>query len=469
MKRQRALTATTSEPPVNKWESGEDESDPEDDKFDNKKTSPLQRDSKARKKRKLVVTDGLVSAENATQIVGPILYSPHHFLVSEQTLTPHMEQDLHVYILPEHLTGSHDALRNEEIWGSNPYTTESDAVCILQHSGLFNVLDSSIAEDMVALKLILRIHPGNTDMPGSERGGVHSKAGSSKVACLSALQFSVLRDPETSATIENLKRVASFGPQRPSSSTASGGNPNAMNVSATSEAASSSSAASSSFLTASGSNPPSNSNTSPGGTASGGLIPISAATASSQHSGMKRTARRHHSRRHVEEVDSRVSIDVLPDTILQFNLSNELAFQYNLNLICDRGIEPSQWTSHRLRNAVLMIETLHQRYELSWEQEAHPHTATNAQFDTYRFALVKKASSKTRAWHADHTVPLDADNATVVHQGLDWSQLIWGPASLTILSHIYSLRRIFWIARSTPSSSQSATTSPSKPTASNGS
>jgi hypothetical protein len=405
---------------------------------------------------------------NWKAVVGPILYSPAHFLVSEQALTPHLEQDLHVIILPEYLTSNNDALRNEDIWGSNPYSTDSDAVCILQHSGLYNVLDSSISDDMVGLKVVLRIHPGNTDMPGTERGGIKSKPGSAKFACLSALQFSILRDAESAAIVEQLKRSPSFGPLRPSAVASVEGNPNAMNVSAPETSSTAPGAEPSSSATAPGLD------TSAPGTvpsihiAATGATPISAATASSSSGAVKRSTRRHH-RRHVEEVDSRVSIDVLPDTILQFNLSNELAFQYNLNLICDRGIEPSQWTSHRLRNAVLMIETLHKRYELSWEQEAHPHTATNAQFDTYRFALVKTPSSKTRAWHTSHQVPLDSDNATVVHKGLDWSQLIWGPASLTILSNIYSLRRIFWIARATPPVAPVSTSADPKPTGTNGS
>jgi hypothetical protein len=361
--------------------------------------------------------------------VGPVLYSPSHFLSTELALSPHQDQDLHVYIFPEHLTSNNIALKNEEIWGSNPYSTESDAVCILQHSGLYDVLTSIPPDGLVALKLVLRIHPGVSDLQGTERHGIRSKNGSStNSVCLSALQFHILR--ESTETIEQFRKTPLYGPPRPD-------RPPLVKfvLSSSSHPSHTSTSAVSSTI------PPSSSSTS--------STPVNVVNP-------KRNPRR--AKRYLaEEIDNRVSIDVLPDTILQFNLSNELAFQYNLNLICDRGIEPSQWTSHRLRNAVLMLETLCDRFELSWEQEAHPHTATNAQFDTYRFTLVNSPFTKTRTWHASKQVPLESPgHSKPLHSGLDWSQLVWGPSTLTILGKVYNIRRIFWIARTVSSSSSSS-------------
>jgi hypothetical protein len=312
---------------------------------------------------------------------------------------------------------------------------------------------------MVALKLVLRIHPGGAELQGTERHGIRSK--NSLVpssVCLSALQFDVLR--ETNEIVEQFKKAPLYGPPRPERPEAV--KSSAMDLSVAPE------------LGVGTSESSRNSSSNTGGIASSSN-PVGSFLAPTQLSGHhhqqthqqyqqhqqhqhKRVSRRH-KRPLVEDLDQRVSIDVLPDTILQFNLSNEFSFQYNLNLICDRGIEPSQWTSHRLRNAVLMVETSNQRFELSWEQEAHPHTATNAQFDTYRFALVKSPFNKTRSWHSSTTVPLEAEHATPVFSHLDWSQLVWGPATLTILGTVYNVRRIYWIARSSPPSNAAASSS----------
>lgn len=387
------------------------------------------------------------------------MYSPNHFLSTDIALIPHQEQDLHVYILPEHLSPNNIALRNEEIWGSNPYSQDSDAVCILQHSGLYDVLATSSSHpsaDMLALKLVLRIHPGTTELQGSERHALHSKPGSSNVT-LSALQFHILKSTEPA--LEQLRNAPLYGPPRPNRATSAGDSALASSASNKMDIAEDGPSAVAGTNTHNSQLSSDTSTSAPGMNGTNGSAssaPSTAASSSQAHGNASSSAggaRRHHKRprRQQEEIDHRVSIDVLPDTILQFNLSNELSFQYNLNLICDRGIEPAQWTSHRLRHAVLMIETLFHRFELSWEQDIHPHTATNAQFDTYRFALVEDPCPKTRAWHATKKVPLDAEYAKPVHRALDWSQLVWGPATLTILGNTYHLRRIYWLSRSTES------------------
>jgi len=424
-------------------------------------------------------------------IIGPVLYSPDHFLSTELALSPHQEQDLHVYILPEDLTVNNVALRNEEIWGSNPYSPDSDAVCMLQHSGLYDVLSSSppSPSDMLALRLVLRIHPGSSDLQGSERHGIRSKPGSSHIT-LSALQFHIIKDLSSADGLDQLRKSPLYGPPRPGRTTAQTATSSSSKMDV-SVGATPSSSSMDAAMDVTGSHAPMNTSSSTSeltgetkaaamsddaasgatfasitGSSSDTTNPV--ATSSTVGANAVAYGKRHKrgNRKHQEEIDHRISIDVLPDTILQFNLSNELSFQYNLNLICDRGIEPSQWTSHRLRHAVVMIETLFDRYELSWEQDLHPHTATNAQFDTYRFALVKSPASKTRAWHATKKVPLDVQYAVPVHRALDWSQLVWGPATLTILGHTYQLRRIYWISRSSDAAAASDSTSTSSNAAS---
>lgn len=399
-----------------------------------------------------------------------MLYHPAHFLSTDLALSPHQEQDLHVYIFPEHLYPTNPSLKSEIIWGSNPYSPESDAVCILQHSGLYDVLSHPPPSDMVALKLVMRIHPGGAELHGTERHAIRSKNSVLPSAvCLSALQFHVLR--ESNELIEQFRKSPLYGPSR---NEVEKSTQNLISTDLASTPASAPPASSTLPTTPVLPNVTHNHMAQPAFVSANphsphpppslpGPLPT---TSNNSHHTKRPLSSRRSRRSTLDEVDQRVAIDVLPDTILQFNLSNELSFQYNLNLICDRGIEPSQWTSHRLRKAVLMVETSNQRYELSWEQEAHPHTATNAQFDTYRFALVTKPFKKTRTWHATATVPLPPEHASPIHTHLDWSQLVWGPATLTILGSTYHIRRIFWIARSSPPS-PSSSNSTDNPTPSN--
>lgn len=339
-----------------------------------------------------------------------------------------------VYILSEHLSEeSSGALRREEIWGSNPYTPESDAVCVLQHSGLYDV-KAEIGDDVLAIKLVLRIQPGETILPGSERHGLYSKSGASHIA-LSALQFELVTDPTQLPLIEALKSEMKVGPPRPHALPS-------IEIDEDINAAK--------MLIGEEEIHPNGENGAPA-PAPASAAPSISTVPSIVPPPQKRVKR---PRKSGIDLDPRVTIDVLPDTILQFNLSNELSFQYNLNLICDRGIEPAQWTSHRLHNAVLMLETGQMRYELSWESSpantASSSSSSNAkgqQYDTYRFALVNNPTPKSRSWHTSHTVPLTADHAKPVQTQLDWSQIVWGPANVTILGTVYPVKRIFWIAR----------------------
>lgn len=69
-------------------------------------------------------------------------------------------------------------------------------------------------------------------------------------------------------------------------------------------------------------------------------------------------------------------------------------FVYELALVCDRGAEPEKWTSYKLKHAVLYLETLTERYELSCEERPAGSTGT---FDTYRWAKVLKPYETDRA------------------------------------------------------------------------
>lgn len=47
-----------------------------------------------------------------------------------------------------------------------------------------------------------------------------------------------------------------------------------------------------------------------------------------------------------------------------YSLTNSPALAYDLALLLDKGFEPAQWTSARLKDEVLYLETARDRYEL---------------------------------------------------------------------------------------------------------
>jgi hypothetical protein len=57
---------------------------------------------------------------------------------------------------------------------------------------------------------------------------------------------------------------------------------------------------------------------------------------------------------------------------IQYNLCNEPWLKYSMAAVADRGLKASQWTSARLRNEVLYLETHKQRFELSRVDAAAP-------------------------------------------------------------------------------------------------
>lgn len=64
------------------------------------------------------------------------------------------------------------------------------------------------------------------------------------------------------------------------------------------------------------------------------------------------------------------SVCAAQEVTIQYNLCNEPWLKYSMAAVADRGLKASQWTSARLRNQVLYLETHKQRFELSHVEPA---------------------------------------------------------------------------------------------------
>eukprot|EP00899_Mesostigma_viride_P006932 jgi/Mesvir1/1623/Mv05062-RA.4 len=65
----------------------------------------------------------------------------------------------------------------------------------------------------------------------------------------------------------------------------------------------------------------------------------------------------------------------IPEVTAQYNLCNEPWLKYSTAVIADRGLKPEQWTSFRVTQEVLYVETRSTRYELSCESRHPPRPA----------------------------------------------------------------------------------------------
>lgn len=143
-----------------------------------------------------------------------------------------------------------------------------------------------------------------------------------------------------------------------------------------------------------------------------------------------------------------------------FNLSNEPMFKYSLALVADRGLEPADWTSTRLRTDVLYLESDSRRFELAREaDDASPANepapaggAPSAQpYDRYTLSEVVEPQALDAEATKKAGVPLPARHARVLHAHLDWEEIAWGRSSVRIRATAeYALARMQFVPRAEP-------------------
>lgn len=143
-----------------------------------------------------------------------------------------------------------------------------------------------------------------------------------------------------------------------------------------------------------------------------------------------------------EDESSSFLLDILPDTILQSNLSNEPCFKYDISLVCDRGLDSTQWTSYKLKKAVLYVETATARYELS--RMGTYKAADGNEYDTYRWALVLNPFTVTLSVLKVENVPLQPHRIKVIFENLDWNRIEWGANFVKVNNVEYKLEKLFW-------------------------
>jgi hypothetical protein len=116
-----------------------------------------------------------------------------------------------------------------------------------------------------------------------------------------------------------------------------------------------------------------------------------------------------------------------------FNSSNEMWLHYALPAICDKGRDIKEYTSWRLKDKVLYLETDSNRYEIA--RNISDHTNDDylfEEYETFRISQVNDPSSKDNEFMQNASIPLGEDDVNVMFSRLDWHEFQWGETSLFV-------------------------------------
>eukprot|EP00882_Tetradesmus_deserticola_P004729 GHRQ01004983.1.p1 GENE.GHRQ01004983.1~~GHRQ01004983.1.p1 ORF type:complete len:264 (+),score=125.09 GHRQ01004983.1:1451-2242(+) len=139
----------------------------------------------------------------------------------------------------------------------------------------------------------------------------------------------------------------------------------------------------------------------------------------------------------------------LTELTVLYNLCNEPWMKYSMSSVADRGLKSSQWTSSRLREESLYLETSRLRFELSYAGTA---TTDEGQVDNYDFAQCKRLLPVSAVRGLG--VPLPAAEVELLEDNLTWDEIKWANMSMTVRGKQYKMLRMHFMTRCKGSQAQ---------------
>jgi len=125
--------------------------------------------------------------------------------------------------------------------------------------------------------------------------------------------------------------------------------------------------------------------------------------------------------------------------LVVFSLSSEPWLKYSLALVADQGTDRERWTSTRLRREALYLESATKRFELALDpsdESAH---------DKYTLTEVPTPHAMDARAVEAAGVPLPRAKTTLLEEGLDWEELVWGPSYVRVRGAEYPLLRLLYV------------------------
>lgn len=267
-------------------------------------------------------------------------------------LSEYIGEVIEIRIAPEYLSQSNKAFLERRIWGSDIYTSDSDAVCILQHSGYFKIRDL-VPLNIKGVSLYLLVSKGRAAYNSCYKNGIKSK----KIINFQGHSIKPVHFMQLSS-YGNRNELLEMASKMPFVSEYERKKPNSI----------------------------------------------------------------------------RLSDNIYyTDFNMLFNLSFEMWLAYSLSAICDKGRSFKDYTSYKLKDKVLYIETENKRYEISLNYSDHNNDDyLFEKYETFNLNEVINPIEKDNDFMNDNKIPLPEKYVKNLFKRVDWHDFIWGENSLKI-------------------------------------
>lgn len=143
----------------------------------------------------------------SSQVVGSFLYKP---LVPLPNLTPQLQGIIEIRIAKDYLCKSNKAYKQRNIWGSDTYTSDSDIVCILQHTSMYPINEVP-PESIAGLSVYCRVAKGRNSYQSTLRNGIRSRKSGAFEGC--SIKLENFKTLDNLGTHEELLQMAKAMPQ----------------------------------------------------------------------------------------------------------------------------------------------------------------------------------------------------------------------------------------------------------------
>uniref|UniRef100_A0A061S8E9 Histone-deactylase complex 1 n=1 Tax=Tetraselmis sp. GSL018 TaxID=582737 RepID=A0A061S8E9_9CHLO len=152
-----------------------------------------------------------------------------------------------------------------------------------------------------------------------------------------------------------------------------------------------------------------------------------------------------HTRSNASSVERRQRMK--QEVTLQYNLCNEPWLKYTMGAVADRGLQPSQWTSARLRGEVLFLESHSARYEVSHVERAQS-ADESAEEDLFRWSRCKRNLSLAQMRKVG--LPMPESMLEVLEPALRWEDFQWCPSGVFVKGSHYPMVRVQFVRAMQP-------------------
>jgi len=98
-----------------------------------------------------------------------------------------------------------------------------------------------------------------------------------------------------------------------------------------------------------------------------------------------------------------------------------------------------------MRRDAMYLESTTRRFELTLQQ---PAAAADGEFDKYKLSQVLEPCEMDRRALDAAGVPLPSPAVTLLHEDLDWEELVWGPSFVRVRGEELPLLRMLYIPHS---------------------